>query len=228
MEAIDGLVKKAELQSPSRPLRGLISKLGFKYDQISKRVLERIEKADAMDNPMNYFYDKGLFRSQEIPDFKGVFTRSYISTPPPSVRFLRQFVGARLDLGNQGHLSTLWWTLNSFAARGGPFRRGTIFISSFESMSRHMGYSKRKRGDLVAACLQNDEFSRDTMFQEMARRYRVPTLLSSYFKPRMQHFGYDLFLDTIHKLQDFDSESFGPLVKPLWEHAHAIAGLIKE
>ena len=170
-EFIDDMVKKAELQSPNRPLRELISEMGFDYDQVPKRVIERMRKTDAMDNPMNYFYDEGgLLKSDEIPDFYSVLSKNpaYDRNPTPPVLFLRKFVGARLDLDNQDHLFTLWKALDASASSGGV-RDSNIFSNTFRNITEYIGYTESKRGDLVAASLQNDEISKGSMFQSIAK-----------------------------------------------------------
>ena len=225
-ELIDGLVRKAELQSPNRSLRELVSEMGFSPEQIPKSVLQRIRETDAIDNPIHYFYHDNILLSRpDIPDFKSVFLRTDIIsaipriTPPPSpaVRFLRQFVGTRLDLDNQDHLLTLWEVFSASIERGRPSRL-SVYTSDFQKMAKYMGYNESQRGDLVAACLQNDTISQGALIRNIAAKNRVPTLLSSYFKP--QGFGYDLLLETIGKLHELPDSA---LVKSLWEHAHDIA-----
>ena len=197
-EFIDDLVKKAELQSPNKPIHEMASEMGFSYDQIPKRVIERMRKTYAMDNPMNYFYNEdGLLKSEEIADFYSVLAKNPLygraSSSPVPVRFLRQFVGVRLDLDNQDHLLTFWKALDSYAVQGGV-RDSNMFVTIFRNIAENIGYDEGKRGDLIAACLRNDTISEDSMFSGIARQYLTPTLLSSYFKPRTQGFGYDFLL----------------------------------
>ena len=95
-EFIGGLLKKAEAGSPNKPVRELITGMGFDIDDVPKPVIDKIKKTNALENPMNYFGSQHMNYSDSYDEFKRVFDSQDGSKELP---FLREVCCTAIEPG---------------------------------------------------------------------------------------------------------------------------------